>query len=141
MPIANKLYELDNFHSEVIRECFTPQLPLDMAMVLFGVLHCCVLKLRYPATGGQALNIAPLTSRSCAEALAAVWQNFPESIFTEEYLYNYWWGEWGGSARLELVSKSDASLAVEVKRMLESHEAIAQVISEYEELNPFVPTI
>src|SRR5262245_36314975 len=105
-----KVYELSEFHSEVLRECFTHQMPLDMAMVLFGVLHCCVLKLRYPATGGQALGIAPLTSRSCAEAMAAIWRDTAENVFTEDYLYEHWWGEWGGTVRLERVSQSDASL-------------------------------
>jgi hypothetical protein len=100
-----------------------------------------MLKLRYPATGSPSLSIAGLTSRSCAEVIAAIWQDSTGSILTAHYLYSYWWGEWGGYGRTERVSQSDALIADEIKRKLEAHPTIAEVVPEYAEVNPFVPTV
>jgi hypothetical protein len=136
---AIRQYSLIEFHSELLRECFDSNLTLERAMVVFTILSSCILRLKYPTTCSPGLNLAPLTTRGCAEALAAIWRDTPGSDFTPEYFYYQWWGQWGGTGRSERFSPADAFMANEVMQTLEAHPAIAAVVPEYEDLNPFEP--
>ena len=102
----------------MVRECFSTDTPVEQAMAVFTVLHSCKLRLRYPAIyrHPNLFVLDPITTRDCADALAAVWRDVPGSGFTDDFFYRYWNTEWDGYARLEEVSPIDSDLAVEVKK-------------------------
>src|SRR5262245_40217917 len=132
-----KAYELADFHSDLVRECFRLDMPLEQAMAVFVVLHSCKLRLRYPAIRAHPdlLVLDPITTRDCAEALASIWRDMPGSTITDDFFYKYWNTEWAGYARLEEVPQDDAVRANAAKKTLESHPAIAEVVPE--DWNPF----
>jgi hypothetical protein len=123
----------------LLKELFINRLTDDDAMFLMAILHSCQIQLSAAILEGHPdLTIMePITVNHAAEIISSLWKGIRDPRNNPLFWSEMWNGSWRGYARLEHVLSHEATRSQELRKLLESHSVVREVVPA--DWNPFVP--
>jgi hypothetical protein len=108
-------------------------------MLLIGILQSCQIRLSQPVIEAHPdlVQLEPITANHAAEAIASLWKGIRNPRNSAHFWVHVWNMEWNGYARLECVPENDATGSAELKKQLEKHPIIQEIVPA--DGNPFIP--